>query len=96
MTSYECFDNDVPEALLQDLNNESSILAAFFPYNILIDLRQTALMTISTTFFIIVLDEIRILFVDCIIRQVHVYIPQVTVFRLLVGICSETRHTLVE
>ena len=47
MSSYQRFDDDVLEALFQDLNLYLAITAALFPYNVMIDLFQASLVSIS-------------------------------------------------
>ena len=56
MPSYERFDDDILEAFFQDLNLQSASLAALFPYNVIIDLFQASLVSISSALLVIILN----------------------------------------
>lgn len=81
MARYECLDNYIFEALLQDLDLEWPLLATLFPYYIFINLFQTSLVAISTSFLVIVLNEVCILLVYRIISQMHINISKVATLR---------------
>ena len=88
LSKYDCFNNDIIYFFLHDIHIESHFLYR------LKDRSQGPFVTFWHVFGTFIENELRILFVYCIICQVHTFILQVRLFWNFIRLSWKTSQSL--